>query len=90
MGGYCRIWGRVRANEKFSGRGHQEHVCKDCQRLPHAKRDEIERREELERFFFQSNISARNLDRLKKLREHPNDNVRQCAALILKADDIPF
>ena len=23
----------MRANEKFSGRGHAQHVCKDCARL---------------------------------------------------------
>ncbi|MGD9569921.1 MAG: hypothetical protein AB7V48_16680 [Sedimentibacter sp.] len=30
MGHYCRICGRTRANEKFSGKGHKNHVCKDC------------------------------------------------------------
>lgn len=30
MGYYCRICGRTRANEKFSGKGHKNHVCKDC------------------------------------------------------------
>lgn len=30
MGHYCRICGRTRANEKFSGKGHKRHVCKDC------------------------------------------------------------
>ncbi|MEA4901536.1 hypothetical protein [Desulfitobacterium sp.] len=30
MGHYCRICGRIRANEKFSGKGHKNHICKDC------------------------------------------------------------
>lgn len=30
MGHYCRICGRTRANEKFSGKGHAKHICKDC------------------------------------------------------------
>jgi len=30
MGHCCRICGRERANEKFSGKGHASHVCKDC------------------------------------------------------------
>lgn len=30
MGHYCKICGRTRANEKFSGKGHKNHVCKDC------------------------------------------------------------
>ena len=32
MGHYCRICGRERANERFSGKGHAAHVCKDCAR----------------------------------------------------------
>lgn len=31
-GHYCRVCGRRRANEKFSGRGHARHSCKDCER----------------------------------------------------------
>lgn len=31
QGHYCRICGSYRANEKFSGKGHQRHICKDCQ-----------------------------------------------------------
>ncbi|NLI92024.1 MAG: hypothetical protein GX434_07375 [Peptococcaceae bacterium] len=30
MGHYCRVCGRTRANESFSGKGHKNHVCKDC------------------------------------------------------------
>ncbi|OLN27401.1 hypothetical protein DSOL_4583 [Desulfosporosinus metallidurans] len=30
MGHYCRICGRTRANERFSGKGHASHICKDC------------------------------------------------------------
>jgi hypothetical protein len=29
-GHYCRICGQYRANEKFSGREHTTHICKDC------------------------------------------------------------
>jgi hypothetical protein len=28
-GHYCRTCGRRRANEKFSGKGHTAHICKD-------------------------------------------------------------
>ncbi|MCL4876212.1 MAG: hypothetical protein KJ064_06125 [Anaerolineae bacterium] len=37
-GHYCRICGRQRANEKFSGKGHRIHVCKDCQREQEEKK----------------------------------------------------
>lgn len=29
-GHYCRECGRMRPNEKFSGKGHRKHICKDC------------------------------------------------------------
>lgn len=32
VGHYCKICGRTRPNEKFSGKGHRNHVCKDCSR----------------------------------------------------------
>jgi len=32
QGHYCRVCGRHRANEKFSGKGHAQHICKDCAR----------------------------------------------------------
>jgi hypothetical protein len=41
-GHYCRICGRRRANEKFGGRGHALHICKDCQR--ELKRDARQKR----------------------------------------------
>ena len=31
-GHYCHVCGKHRANEKFSGKGHVKHICKDCDR----------------------------------------------------------
>lgn len=30
QGHYCRICGECKANEKFSGKGHAQHICKSC------------------------------------------------------------
>jgi hypothetical protein len=32
-GHWCWCCGRHRANERFSGRGHGRHLCKDCKKL---------------------------------------------------------
>lgn len=32
-GHYCWACGRRRANERFSGEGHRQHVCRDCAKL---------------------------------------------------------
>lgn len=37
-GWYCKICGRFRPNEKFSGKGHAQHICKDCQRQIHEEK----------------------------------------------------
>ena len=83
MGHHCRICGCVRANEKFNGRGHRDHVCKDCQLMPREKRERIERLDELDGFLRQSNISGKNLKRLETLRDHAEPEVATLAALVL-------
>ena len=30
QGHYCRICGDYKANEKFSGKGYAQHICKSC------------------------------------------------------------
>jgi len=67
MGHYCRICDRERPNEAFSGRGHRNHVCKKCQRLPHAQRALVQQLDELASFLVQSHISTKNVLRLQQL-----------------------
>ena len=80
---YCRICDSHRSNEKFSGRGHRDHICKECQRLPPDERDHIERMDELCGFLEQSNISAKNIARSKILTQHASSEVSHLAALVL-------
>ena len=37
-GWYCKICGQFKANEKFSGKGRGQHICKDCQRQIHEEK----------------------------------------------------
>lgn len=30
QGHYCRVCGGYKANEKFSGKGYAQHICKSC------------------------------------------------------------
>jgi len=50
MGHYCYICGRTRSNEKFSGKGHKKHICKDCSRKPKAIQEKMIKELENERF----------------------------------------
>jgi len=84
MAHHCRICGRHRANEKFSGKGHQIHICKDCVRLPREERQAIEEEQEIWGFLSQSNISKKNLSRLKRLAASPNEEIAGIARLVLE------
>ncbi len=84
MAHYCRICDRYRANEKFSGKGHATHVCKDCLKLPKAERRHIEEKEEISRFLNQSNISENNLARLQRLTTSSDEEVARIAKLVLE------
>jgi mannose-6-phosphate isomerase-like protein (cupin superfamily) len=43
-GHYCWRCGRRRANEKFSGKGHAKHICKNCE---NEKRTELKRKRQI-------------------------------------------
>ncbi len=83
MGHYCRICGHNRPNEQFTGKGHREHVCKKCARLPAEKRQALEQKDEISGFLMQSNISKKNLARLKKLAKSSDEEISRWAALVL-------
>ena len=51
--------------------------------MPREKRDRIERLDELWDFLDQSNISAKNIARLKTLVTHPDVEVQKLATLVL-------
>ncbi len=84
MGRFCYICQRLRANERFSSRGHRDHVCKDCARLPRETRREFEILSELERMLHQSHISAKNQSRLLSLTQHPAPKVVRTATVLLE------
>ena len=88
MGHYCRICGRERANEKFSGQGHRIHVCKDCQKLPRAEREKIEIGDEVAGVLRQSRISQKNLQRLAELSGHADAGIRHLSGLVRRVADI--
>jgi len=84
MGHYCRICGRTRPNEKFSGKGHRTHVCRDCARMPKESRDAIEQKEEIFNYLKQSHISAKNTARLQRLAASNNAEVAELAAIVIE------
>ena len=88
MGHYCRICGRERPNEQFSGKGHRIHVCKRCNAKPRSERQAIEDTDSILAFMQQSHISEKNVARLKKLTESENSQVASLAAVVLKVAEV--
>lgn len=84
MGHYCRICGRQRPNEQFSGKGHRIHVCKRCQAKPKSERQVIENMDEISRFMRQSHISEKNVVRLEQMVKSENSHVASLAAIVLR------
>jgi ribosome-binding protein aMBF1 (putative translation factor) len=88
MGHYCRICGRARANEKFSGKGHRVHVCKDCARLPKEHREAVEQEQEVFGYLKQSHISDKNLRRLRTLASSDQPRIAELAAIVIEVAEV--
>ncbi|MFT5130009.1 MAG: hypothetical protein ACI8W8_003638 [Rhodothermales bacterium] len=88
---WCRICDRQRPNEKFSGRGHRDCICKECQKLPQTARQAIDIQCELYGFIEQSRISDKNIKRLSTLASHEAPDIAEhAAALLAIAKVYPF
>lgn len=66
QGHYCRICGEYKANEKFSGKGHARHICKQCQSLPEDVKADKVRCNEVERAAFKYPMSRQDWELLEK------------------------
>jgi hypothetical protein len=77
----------MRANEKFSGRGHAQHLCKECARLG---KDELAYRQavrNLDRLMAcSSTIPRRKREQFRQYLEHKNERVRAYARQIAAVD----
>jgi hypothetical protein len=83
MGRFCRICGQSRPNENFSGKGRGQCICKKCKKRPKEEIALIETKDELLHYWEQSNISALNISRLKKLVQFPSEDIQTLAHLTL-------
>ncbi len=66
QGHYCRICGEYKANEKFSGKGHARHICKECQSLPEDVKADMVRCNEVERAAFKYPMSRQDWELLER------------------------
>jgi hypothetical protein len=88
MGHYCKVCGRIRSNESFTGSGHKLHICKSCMKLSKDERDHILQIDEICGFLNQSNISKKNRARLQELVNSKNSAVNSLAMLVLEVAQV--
>ncbi|MCR4292434.1 MAG: hypothetical protein NUV76_06115 [Candidatus Kuenenia sp.] len=84
MGHSCRICGKTKSNESFSGKGHKKHICKKCSQRPKNEIGAISQREEICKFLEQSYISEKNISRLEILARAENVKISELASLVLE------
>ena len=77
-GHYCWSCQRVLPNERFSGSGYRQHLCKACSKLG---KEELEYRQavrNIERCLgWDGRVRPRQRKSFERFREHPNERVRK-------------
>ena len=77
----------MRANEKFSGRGHARHLCKDCARLGKEELTYRQAVRNLEGLLtWDGCIPRKNRGQFEKYLHHKNERVRAYALELETAD----
>jgi hypothetical protein len=83
-GHFCWCCGRRRPNERFSGRNHGRHLCRECARLPHEEREYRQGERDIDRLLHGGlHIPRRRRRQFDRFLEHPNARVRDLARQIL-------
>ncbi len=83
-GHYCHLCGQIKPNEQFSGRGHRDHICKACKKMPKAERQKIEDRDFVDSVLGQKNISAGNIQSLERIAETYDGKLGETGAVLAK------
>ena len=86
-GHYCWSCDRRRANEKFSGKGHTRHLCKECARLGKEELAYRQTMRDLDRLLtWNGHIPRRNREQFRKYLNHKDERIRAYACQIEATD----
>jgi ABC-type dipeptide/oligopeptide/nickel transport system ATPase subunit len=84
-GHYCKVCGCIKPNEKFTGKGHKNHICKKCNKLSSENQKEKIILNKISRVFQYPNLSRNNKKLLKKYLDDPRENIQKAAKEILES-----
>jgi hypothetical protein len=77
-GHFCWVCGEHKSNEKFSGKGHATHMCKQCSKLPVAERNKMVAVRRAENMAFRY-LNEQEIKWLRKKMNDPRPEVREAA-----------
>ena len=87
QGHFCWACGRYRPNEKFSGRGHARHLCRECAKLGAEELAYRQALRNMERCLdWGGGIRRRRRKAFQQFLEHENPRVRAAAEEIFFTD----
>lgn len=90
-GHFCWSCGRVRPNEKFSGRGHARHLCRDCARLGPAELAFRQTTRDIDGLFdWSGRVKRSGRQALDRFLAHSDDRVRLYAEGRVAAGRVPL
>jgi single-stranded DNA-specific DHH superfamily exonuclease len=79
-GHYCWCCGCIRPNEKFSGKGHSRHLCKDCQKLGKEELSFRQHQRNIDRLLdFDGRIRRKTRHVFERYLSHKDARVREYA-----------
>lgn len=81
-GCYCWVCGRIRPNERFSGGGHRQHICRDCKKHGPEELAYLQEIRNVERCLYFGRLRRNQRKTFDKFLSHSNPRVREYAQRI--------
>jgi hypothetical protein len=83
-GYFCWCCGQTKANERFSGRGHTRHLCKDCSRLGKAELAYKQTIRNMTKMLdWDGNLRRKQRASFQSFLTHPDERVRRYAQEVI-------
>ena len=78
-GQFCKVCGRIRANEKFSSKGYTTHICKACAKKPKEQQAEEIALMRIYHVYLYGNLSRNNRKMLENYSRSSRERIRSAA-----------
>ncbi len=82
-GHYCKVCNSVLPNERFSGKGHSNRICKKCSKLSKEEQSEKIELNKIYKFCSYMNLSKANRKILQNYLHNESERIRMAAKEVL-------